>query len=156
MSISRFTLENFGSLILIEYAPLYSIASFSPGKAGTITAQGVQFYAGYGWQRLYCSEDTMGHKQSKQLDAGGEYWQQQVIGTVPGDELVIEQALLELKDQRFVVRTTNPNGIIKVVGNLKQPLSLSLDSDSQSTVPGTPGTDLTFSANTRQRALLQL
>lgn len=156
MSIPRFTGENYGSLILIEYAPAWQISSFTRLSKSTISAAGIVFHPGYDWEPIYCSQDTMGHQQTQSGDDGGDSWQQKVVGFIPGDEDLIEQGLQQLHDQRYLVRVTRPNGVVRIVGTYSQPLEGRVDSTSQNTVPGTPGTSIQFAGITSDRALVQV
>jgi hypothetical protein len=154
MGIARYSTENYGSLIRIEYAPTWQIASFTQQSQSEITGAGIVFAAGYGWQAIYCSRDTMGHRQTSQKDNQGDKWAQSVVGLIPGDEDQIEAGLQQLPGQRYLVRVTLPSGRIKIVGTLKQPLEVELDSNTQTTVPGTAGTAIQFAAITGNRALV--
>ena len=154
MAIPRYTQENYGSLIRIAYVPTWQVSSFTPSGRGKITAAGIVLLAGYGWQDIYCSQDTMGHRQTQDTDANGERWAQSIVGFIPGDEDLIEAGLQDLYDQRYLVRCTFPNGTIRICGTPKYPLDFKMDSNSQTTVPGTPGTSIQFGGYTGNRALV--
>ena len=154
MGILRYTGENLGSLIRIDYIPSWQISTFNPGPNNTIAAADIILYEPYSWQNIYCSQDTMGHQQTLTNDENGEIWQHQVQGFIPGDESDIETGLLQLTQQRYVLRITRPNGMVKIVGSVKQPLNLKIDSNSQLSVPGTPGTTVGFSGIVSTRALI--
>ena len=154
MSILRYTSENYGSLIRIAYAATWQISAFTPLSKSQIADAGIIFLADYSWQDIYCSQDTMGHSQNQQRDNGGDRYQQSVVGFIPGDEQQIEDGLQELHDQRYLVRITLPSGTVKIVGSLKEPLDFDQNSNTQITVPGTPGTAIQFSGQTMNRALL--
>lgn len=156
MSISRYTDENYGSLLRIQYAAAWKFSAFNLSARGKIALSGISFSGGFTWEDLFCSEDTKGHQQTQANDNNGESWQQQVVGFVPGDEDAIEDGLLALTNERYVVMITRPNGLIKIVGTPLQPLDFKLDSNSQNTVPNTAGTAVTFSAITSHRALILL
>lgn len=155
MAITRYLNENYGSLISIDIAPAWQISTFTPTPGiNKIPAGNIVFNAGYDWQNIYCSQDTMGHQQTQLYDANGQPWQHTIVGFIPGDEDQIEAGLLPLTQQRYVVRITRPNGLIKIVGTPQQPLDLKIDSNSQSTVPGTAGSALIFTGLTLKRALI--
>jgi hypothetical protein len=154
MAIPRFKLQNIGSLLLIEYVPSFAITNFSKSGPGAIASSGLTLATGYAWERIYCTQDTMGHQQDQDNSANGESWIQQVIGLTPGDEPAIEQALIDLADKRHVLRVTLPNGVIKIVGTPTEPLTHQLKSNTQTTYPGRSGTALLFSGPTTARALI--
>jgi hypothetical protein len=153
MAISRYTGVNYGSLILIEYAPYQTVTTFALTAAGAINSAGIVFVTGYGWTSIYCSEDSMGHKQTKQLDNNGESWLQEVVGFTPGEQAPIEAGWISLQKDRYIVRVTRPDGQQKIVGSLLEPLDLSLDGDTGATVPSAAGTAIKFSGITSIRAL---
>ena len=154
MAITRFTGENLGSLVAIEYIAVQDLESFLSGPGGTIAAAGIVFKSGKDWTPIYCSEDTMGHHQAQVNDDTGQSFAQTVVGFVPGDQPAIESGLLGLQNTRYILRVTRPDGLQKIVGTQLEPLELLQDSDSQTTVPGTAGTALTFGGATIQRALV--
>ena len=154
MGIERYLGTNYGSLILVEYAAIQNITTFSASGAGKIAAAGITFAIGTGWNSIYFSEDNMGHHQVQQTDVGGDTFTQTVVGFTPGDQEDIESGLLNLVGSRFIIRITRPDGLMKIVGTREEPLDLKLDSNSQMTVPGAAGTLITFSGITLKRALL--
>lgn len=154
MSILRYQNENYGSLTRIDYIPAWQVVSLSPLSKSHITNAGIQLLPYCDWISIYCSVDTMGHRQVQKKDANGELWEQQVVGMIPGDEEAIEAGLQQLHDQRYLLRVTRPNGIIRIIGTPKQPLDFTMDSNSQTNVPGTAGTSFQFGGNTGRRALI--
>ncbi len=154
MAIPRFKLQNIGSLILIEYVPSFAISNFSKSGPGAIAASGLTLATGYNWERIYCTQDTMGHQQDQDNSANGEAWIQQVLGFTPGDEPELELAYLKIKGKRHVLRITLPNGIKKIVGTPTEPLDHVLKSNTTTTIPGRSGTALLFSGSTTERALI--
>lgn len=155
-SIPHFKNENHGSLIKIEYAPNFAFTKFSQQTLNTISAAGIAFRPGYGWETMYCSEDTMGHQQDHTKNDNGSSWSQQVVGFVPGDELAIDQAYTGMVGLLFVLRITLPNGNIKVVGSPRYPLEFDLKSTTTTSYPGRSGTQLNFTAVSTARALFYL
>lgn len=155
MEIPRFKLENLGSLQKIEFLPSYAFISFTPGFGGIVSVDMV-LQPGYNWYAIYCSQDTAGHQQDETLDDNGESWTQQVVAFVPADEFEIEQALLQFKRVRSVLRITLQNGTQKIVGSPLEPLDLVIKSSTQDTVPGRAGHSLNFTGKTSMRALFML
>lgn len=154
MAVKRYLGENYGSLISIEYAPTWQFLRFKPGADGKISAADIEFYSGYTWQNIYCTQDTMGHRQQQASDVNGDPYTQSVVGFIPGDEDHIEQPLADLHGrQRYLLRITRPNGVRKIVGTIAEPLEITLDSNSQTTIPGRAGTAITFNGKTLKRAL---
>ncbi len=153
MAIPRFKLQNVGSLILIEFVPAFAISAFSNSGPGIIASSGIALATGYAWVSMYCSPDTMGHQQDQVNDVNGQSYAQQVVGFIPGDEQAIETELLKLNNLRFVCRVTKPNGSQKIVGTPNEPLTFALKSNTETTTPGRPGTNIAFTGNTRLRAL---
>lgn len=152
MAIPRFKNENRGSLLLIEYIPFYGIEKFVPA-ATSVASAGLTLKPGYSWQKITCSEDTMGHQQDQTNSDEGESFSQQVIGFVTGDEIDIEYGLIDLKQKRFIVRITLTNGVRKIVGNPTEPLTFKAKSNTTELISGRPGTQITFSGDTLTRAL---
>ncbi len=153
MFIPRFSLENIGSLQKIEFVPAFGIQTFSPTSAGTIAAGSLVLRAGFAWASIYCPEDTMGHQQDQVNSDQGESWVQQVLGFVPGDELAIDAGLRSLANTLHVLRITLKNGTVKIVGNPVEGLQAKLKSNTQDSVPGRPGTAISFTGDTTVRAL---
>jgi hypothetical protein len=154
MAIPRFKRQNIGSLLLIEYVPAFAINIFSKSGPGAITSSGLTLANGYNWEKIYCTQDTMGHQQDQDNSVNGEAWIQQVVGLTPGDEPELEQAYRDMKRKRHVLRVTLPNGIIKIVGTPTEPIDHKFTSNTQTTYPGRAGTALLFSATTSERALI--
>ncbi len=154
MAIPRFKLQNLGSLILIEYAPDFAISKFSKSGPGAITSSGLTLANGYSWEKIYCTQDTMGHQEDQDNSVNGEAWIQQVLGFTPGNEPALEEAYLKIKGKRHVLRISLPNGIKKIVGSPTEPLDHLLKSNTTTTIPGRSGTALLFSGNTTARALI--
>ncbi|HVW97513.1 MAG TPA: hypothetical protein VHA56_16185 [Mucilaginibacter sp.] len=154
MAITRYPGINYGSLIRIEYLRKQDIVSFRTTTAGMISAGEIVLTDGASWTAIYCSEDTMGHRQLETRDAAGEYFEQSVVGFIPGETVDIDTGLLQLSKTRYLLRITRPDGLVKIVGTLSQPLELIRDSNTQTTVPGAAGTALTFSGITSKRALI--
>lgn len=153
MGIQRYLGENYGSIISIDYVPARYVTMFNPARRN-IAAGNIQFATGKGWQNIYCTQDTMGHRQQQSRDANGSAWSQTVVGFVPGDEDQIEAGLGDIHgDQRYIVRVTRPNGVIKIIGSPAEPLDADVDSNSQINVPGRAGTAITFTGKTIKRAL---
>jgi hypothetical protein len=155
MSITRYDGPNYGSLILIEYLPVQYIATFNRSSKSLITAAGLTLKAGAAWNKIYCSQDTMGHRQQEVKDDNGTSWQQTVVGFIPADQPAIEEELLTLTgQQQYIVRVTHPDGLVRIVGTLKDPVDLKLDTNTQTSVPGPSGTAISFAGITHDRALM--
>ncbi|RVU01101.1 hypothetical protein EOD41_10835 [Mucilaginibacter limnophilus] len=155
MAIKRFLGENYGSLHYIEYVPAWQVLSFTPSSDRKIPAAGIQFYPGYGWQSIYCTRDTMGYRQVQENSVNGESYSHSVVGFVPGDEESVDEGLADLHGrQRYLLRITRPNGLVKIIGTPNEPLEVVQDANTQTTVPGRAGTALTFSGKTLRRALI--
>jgi hypothetical protein len=154
MDISRYLGVNYGSLILIEYVAIQNVVSFTQSIRGRIGTAGIVFTPGAGWTKVYCSEDTMGYQQVLVKDNNGESWQQNVTGFIPGDQDTIESGLLAISKTRFIARVTRPDGNIKIIGTKINPLEFTIDSNSQTTIPGAAGTIITFAGLTEKRSLI--
>ncbi|MBS7565139.1 hypothetical protein KHS38_12060 [Mucilaginibacter sp. Bleaf8] len=152
--IPRFKKQNVGSIIKIEYAPTFAFIRFIPTSITTIKSTGIDFRPGYGWEAINCSQDTMGHQQDMSANDNGESWAHQVVGYIPGDEQAIEDPLADMSRLRYVVRITQANGTVKIVGSPRYPLDFDLKSATSNTYAGQLGTSLVFAATSAGRALI--
>lgn len=151
--IPRFRKENIGSLIKIEYAPAITIQQMDQLSDTQISAAGIQFKGGYGWQPMYCTQDTMGHQQDMTNGDNGQSFTHQVVGFIPGDEVEVEAALLPLLGLRHVLRITLANGTVKIVGSKTYPLEPVVKSTTATQYGSRAGSAITFSAQSLGRAL---
>lgn len=157
MAIPKFNQLNIGSVIRIEYVFDYQVQSVTTIDDSTMYDTGVVLQPGVTWSGIYCSPNTMGHQEDNSIDNNGEKWTQQVVGFVPGNDLAVDRGIRLLKNNvRVLLRITMPNGTRKLVGLPGTPLTCSIKSGTGTDYAGRPGTALSFTGATLDRAFYTL
>jgi hypothetical protein len=120
--------SNFAGLQLFSFSPYQNIAALpSISQKNIITP--VTFVAGSQYLKGYSTTDQLSFSEKHTDDSNGGFYDWNISGYMPGDSDELINRMEEMRFSRYLVLTTDNNGILRLVG-YNAPLVFTADFDS--------------------------
>lgn len=104
---------------------------------------------GFSWTRIYCSPDTLGYEYQTGRTDNGLTYTHDIKGFSPNDDPRKGPALDFLVTYEHVVcRFCDNMGVIRLIGRADQPLTISVQFGTDTTVPGSRGYQIALAGMT--------
>lgn len=111
----------------------------------------------YNWQLFRFTQDTANFSEKEQLGVGGPVWQHSFKAFVPGDSLDSRNQAEVMARLKWVVEATDNNGLIRRLGDLRNPARLEVDFTTDASTTGGRGYTFTWSwTNDRPAPIVQV
>jgi hypothetical protein len=124
MTLQRYTDDNqsgFYKLELIEADRLSDIV-FNPDNPDVVDELRFKLLAQF--EEVFVSLDAGTYTESELEDDQGTIYNQEIVAPHPKDRPALRIALDKYRNKNVIARITDNNGLIRIVGNLEQPLRI--------------------------------
>ena len=127
-SIDKYISSNFGGLQSIEYASTSWIdpSSFSPIISSTYNfQQAFSFFPGFDWLKLPVLPKEDRWRETENNSEQGPSYRQEITGITPALRPVVHGEFAKMAQHDFLIRLTDRNGQVWLIGTLDEPLQFS-------------------------------
>lgn len=128
--------NNIGGVKLLEYLNIKDILKFPEfiNDNNTITSP-VILQGGTSWLNAEILPNETRYRERQRGTNQNPFYNQRLTGIIPKDEATNSNQILIMKDYRFIIRYTNMNDEVKLLGSPEYPFKFKGDLDSGS-APG--------------------
>ena len=138
---------NLGNISKIEIAPFYFFDSITNNKTDIENTK-IVIKSSYNWQNIYFTPETAKYSSPSKPTPAGEIYTPTLIFRIPKIRRVIYQELNEFIGIKLVVKLTDGNGAVMLLGNKTEGLSLSFSKTAPGNVSAYNGTSITIKGTT--------
>lgn len=142
-NIDSFSGDNTGSLESFEFIPSTDVYNIPVAISGNITSA-ITLVNEKKWYTAKATADTLGYKEISQNSENGAFYKKELFAFIPSDLPAIANLFSEMENERFIIKYTDHEGRIKIVGSIEEPLQFKADMNTQTDASGRKGHFITF------------
>ena len=142
-NIDFFTGDNTGSLESFEFIPFTDVSNIPDAALGIIDSA-VTLETDKAWYTAKATPDTLGYKEVSQQSENGTSYKKEFVAFIPSDLPAIANLFSEMENERFIIKYTDYEGRVKLVGSIEEPLQFKSDMNTQTDSSGRKGHFITF------------
>jgi hypothetical protein len=141
---------NLGSLSKIEFIPIEDVIEI-PAVKNLILTTDLILQPGARWYMMQCTFETMGMGYDSEKTIHGDKYNPKISAFIPKLTPDIEATLQEMQGHLFLVRATDNNGYVRIIGTIDAPLQFSNDGSAGKIIADKNGTNISFAGEAVQK-----
>jgi len=143
--------HNMGSVQKIEFCDVTLISSI-PRMQNQLISDPIVFSAGGSWTEIYFTKETSGLSEQEKTSEQGPHYDILINGLLPKRAQATDGQMVDLHGTEFVVKITDGNGKVKLVGSKDSPLRLQTDRTTQPQPEGRNALTYKFTGKSKTRS----
>jgi hypothetical protein len=136
-------MDNQGGNLTFDYIPIPSVLFIPRPVSGKVLSP-ILLNVPAVWFLGYSTKDTLSFETEPVTNEQGTYYQHAVKGFYPKPSPELISHFDNMKNQKFIVRITDSNNRIRIVGGINQPCTFSYSEITGSRAQDLPGVNFEF------------